>query len=103
VLFLWVCRASRIALAPALSGPFAPWLSVPQIGLPPRRIDLLTSLSGVTYDEAIASPVRGHVGAQEVKCIGLDAMIRNKRASGRTKDLADAEVLEELRARVAAR
>ena len=73
-----------------------------QIGLPPRRIDLLTSLSGVTFDEAIASTVVGHVGAQEVKCIGIDAMIRNKRASGRTKDLADAEVLEELRARGAA-
>ncbi len=77
--------------------------TVYQIGLPPRRIDLLTSLSGVTFDEAIASTISGRVGAQEVRCIGIDAMIRNKRASGRTKDLADAEVLEELRARAAAR
>lgn len=82
---------------------FATLGTVYQIGLPPRRIDLLTSLSGVTFDEAIASTVSGHVGAQQVKCIGIDAMIKNKRASGRTKDLADAEVLEELRARGAAR
>ncbi len=78
---------------------FATVGTVYQIGLPPRRIDLLTSLSGVSFDEAIVSTIRGYVGSQQVQCIGLDAMIRNKRASGRTKDLADAEVLEELRAR----
>jgi hypothetical protein len=70
-----------------------------QMGLPPRRIDVLTSLSGVTFDEAAAAPVMGRLGRLAVPCIGLDAMIANKRASGRTKDLADAEALEELRAR----
>jgi hypothetical protein len=70
-----------------------------QMGLPPRRIDVLTSLSGVSFEEAAAKVVRGSLGPHQVSCIGLEAMIRNKRASGRTKDIADAEVLEELRAR----
>ncbi len=73
--------------------------TVYQMGLPPRRIDLLTELSGVTFDEAVADAVIGRLGPHEVRCIGLDAMIKNKRASGRTKDLADAELLEEIRAR----
>lgn len=73
--------------------------TVYQLGLPPRRIDVLTELSGITFDEAVADVVVGHLGAQEVRCIGLDAMLRNKLAAGRTKDLADAEVLQELRER----
>ncbi len=73
--------------------------TVYQMGLPPRRIDVLTELSGVTFDEAVVDVVIGHLGPHEVRCIGLDAMIRNKRSAGRTKDLADAETLEELRAR----
>jgi hypothetical protein len=70
--------------------------TVYQMGLPPRRIDVLTSLS---FDEAAAAPVMGRLGRLAVRCIGLEAMIANKRASGRTKDLADAEALEDLRAR----
>ncbi len=73
--------------------------TVYQIGLPPRRIDLLTQLSGVAFEDAVKDTVVGHLGPLKVRCIGLDAMIRNKRASGRAKDLADAEVLEELRSR----
>lgn len=73
--------------------------AVYQMGLPPRRIDVLTEISGVTFDEATRDHVTGHLGPHRVRCIGLDAMIRNKRASGRTKDLADAEMLEALRAR----
>ena len=73
--------------------------TVYQLGLPPRRIDVLTELSGITFDEAVADVVVGHLGAQEVRCIGLDAMLRNKLAAGRTKDLADAEVLQQLRER----
>jgi hypothetical protein len=41
----------------------------------------------------------GHLGPHEVRCIGLDAMIKNKRSAARTKDLADAEALESVRAR----
>lgn len=73
--------------------------TVYQLGLPPRRIDVLTEISGLTFEEAVAEVVVGHLGPHEVRCLGLDAMIKNKRAAGRAKDLADAEVLEELRAR----
>ena len=70
-----------------------------QIGLPPNRIDLMTEISGVSYDEAVADVVVGPLGSEIVRCIGLDALIRNKRAAGRPKDLADAEALEEIRTR----
>jgi hypothetical protein len=77
--------------------------TVYQIGLPPHRIDVLTEISGVTYDEAAVGTTTAHLGSEPARFIGLDAMIRNKRASGRTKDLADAEALEEIRARSATR
>jgi hypothetical protein len=73
--------------------------AVYQMGLPPRRIDVLTQISGVTFEEAIANPVMGRIGDEPVRCIGLEAMLANKRASGRPRDLADAEVLEQLRDR----
>jgi hypothetical protein len=71
----------------------------PQIGLPPRRIDILTAISGVTFEEAVSDPVVAHLGGHTVRCIGFDALLRNKRACGRTKDLADAEALQEIQAR----
>jgi hypothetical protein len=71
--------------------------SVYQMGLPPFRIDILTEISAVDFDGAVAACVDGRLGAERVRFIGIDAMIRNKRATGRTKDLADAEALEEIR------
>lgn len=73
--------------------------TVYQMGLPPNRIDLLTEISGVDFDEAIFDNVIGHLGSTEVRCIGIEAMMKNKRASGRPKDLADLATLEELWAR----
>ena len=73
--------------------------TVYQLGLPPNRIDLMTAITGVTFEEATRDTVVGHLGSEAVACIGLDALLQNKRAAGRAKDLADAEVLEELRAR----
>lgn len=67
-----------------------------QIGLPPNRIDLLTEISGVDFDEALVGAITAPLGSSSVRFIGLAAQLKNKRASGRTKDLADAEVLEEL-------
>ncbi len=78
---------------------FATTGTVYQMGLPPFRIDILTEISGVTYDEAAADGPTIHFGREEARCIGLDAMVKNKRAAGRTKDLADAEALEEVRTR----
>jgi hypothetical protein len=73
--------------------------TVYQLGLPPNRIDVITEISGVTYDEAARETIVAHLGPEAVPCMGLDALIRNKRAAGRAKDLADLAVLEELRAR----
>jgi Nucleotidyl transferase of unknown function (DUF2204) len=67
-----------------------------QMGLPPNRIDLLTELSGVGFDECLEGALVGQLGANQVRFIGLQAQLRNKRATGRTKDAADAEVLEAL-------
>ncbi|HVJ20245.1 MAG TPA: nucleotidyl transferase AbiEii/AbiGii toxin family protein [Polyangiaceae bacterium] len=66
-----------------------------QLGLPPRRIDILTSLSGITFDEAAAEAIEGSLGPVKVRFIGKRAMARNKLASGRPKDLADAQLLED--------
>jgi hypothetical protein len=62
-----------------------------QIGQPPRRIDILTEISGVDFGTAWASRVESTVGSLEVPFLGREALVRNKRASGRTKDLADVE------------
>jgi hypothetical protein len=73
--------------------------TVYQIGLPPNRIDVITEISGVSYEEAAADMVTGHLGSEVVGCIGLDALIRNKRSAARPKDLADVATLEEIRDR----
>ncbi len=65
-----------------------------QLGLPPRRIDILTSISGVSFDEAAAEAIEGNLGPIKVRFIGRAAMARNKIAAGRAKDLVDAELLQ---------
>ncbi len=66
-----------------------------QLGLPPRRIDLLTSISGVSFDEAWPARCIHDVSGLAVPFLGRAALVRNKRASGRPKDLADLEALGE--------
>ncbi len=68
---------------------------VVQIGLPPRRIDVLTSISGVGFDEAWPGRATHDVGGLSVPFLGRSDLVRNKRASGRTKDRADLEALGE--------
>jgi hypothetical protein len=70
-----------------------------QIGLPPRRIDILTEISGVTFDEAWASRVQTLVIGLPVAFIGRDALVKNKRATGRAKDLIDLDLLRAERSR----
>jgi hypothetical protein len=65
-----------------------------QMGLPPGRIDVLTTLSGLTFDEAWPDRVTATFGDVAVSVIGRDAFIRNKRATGRAKDLGDIEALD---------
>jgi hypothetical protein len=66
-----------------------------QIGVEPRRIDILTSLTGLSFDEAWETKVVGRLGEIDCYFLGRDALIRNKRALGRARDLADLESLGE--------
>jgi hypothetical protein len=65
-----------------------------QLGVAPNRVDLLTTIDGVTFDEAWHGRISGHYGNEAVDYIGLAELIRNKRASGRPQDLLDIEGLE---------
>ncbi len=66
-----------------------------QIGLPPRRIDVMTEISGVTFDEAWETRVPAEVDGRTIAFIGRAALLKNKHAAGRLKDLADAARLEQ--------
>lgn len=65
-----------------------------QLGVAPGRIDILTELTALSFADAWPDRVRRPFGEVEVDFIGRAAFIRNKRAIGRTKDLADIEGLE---------
>lgn len=65
-----------------------------QIGLPPRRIDLLTGISGVAFDDASRTALFVEVAGIKVPFLGREALLANKRAAGRDKDLVDVKLLE---------
>jgi hypothetical protein len=65
------------------------------LGREPLRIDIMTSITGVSFREAWKSRLRVLVAGQEVGFLGREALVKNKRASGRTKDLLDIALLEE--------
>jgi hypothetical protein len=67
--------------------------SVIQLGVKPNRIDILSSLSGITFDEAWATRQEADVDGLRANFIGRDALIQNKLATGRTRDQGDAEEL----------
>ena len=60
-----------------------------QIGREPYRIDILTTVTGLTYDEAAGRAVPGFLGDISLRFICLDDLRTNKRAAGRPRDLAD--------------
>ncbi|MCX5790328.1 MAG: nucleotidyltransferase [Elusimicrobia bacterium] len=66
-----------------------------QMGYPPMRIDLLTELDGVTPEEIWSSRQKGPFGDQTVFYIGREILVKNKRAAGRPKDVADLASLGE--------
>jgi hypothetical protein len=73
-----------------------------QIGMEPLRIDILTKVSGLAFSEAWPTHIEAEFG-DGVRCpvLGFDALLANKRASGRPQDLADIAALEKLRAALA--
>ncbi|MFC3363124.1 hypothetical protein ACFOG5_08070 [Pedobacter fastidiosus] len=66
-----------------------------QIGYPPLRIDILTSIDGVEFDEAYEVKLKIELDAGvDVNYIGLDELIKNKKSSGRKIDISDVSDLE---------
>ena len=68
---------------------------VVQLGVPPMRVDLISKVSGVPWEEADAGKVSGSYGNIPVHFISRRDFIANKKATGRKKDLADIEALGE--------
>ncbi|MGZ5484278.1 MAG: nucleotidyltransferase domain-containing protein [Pyrinomonadaceae bacterium] len=64
-----------------------------QLGVAPVRVDLITSITGLSWEEVFASRVLADYGDVPVHYIGREELISNKRAVGRAKDLADLEAL----------
>lgn len=65
-----------------------------QIGIAPRRIDILTDIDGVGFDEAYRDKIIIDIENLKIPVLSIEMMIRNKTASGRKKDLLDAEHLQ---------
>lgn len=71
--------------------------TVYQIGIAPRRIDVITEISGVSFDQASANKVTREVEGRSYPFIGRAELLKNKRATGRAKDLFDADALDKLK------
>jgi len=69
-----------------------------QVGVAPRRIDIITGASGLRFVETFERAARIEIEGLQIRIPSVEDLIRNKRASGRTKDLADVEALESLKA-----
>jgi hypothetical protein len=67
---------------------------VVQLGYPPNRVDLMTSIDGVDFEEAWRGRVADRYGSAEVFYLGKEELIRNKAASGRPQDQLDLALLE---------
>ena len=66
------------------------------LGREPLRIDIMTSITGVTFAEAWRGRVRAKLGGFEIAVLGRDAFLKNKRATARPHDLADVAMVEEI-------
>lgn len=66
-----------------------------QMGVPPNRIDILTGIDGIEFDEAWPNRIRTTYGGEPINILGKAELIRNKRASGRPQDLLDLQRLLE--------
>jgi len=67
-----------------------------QIGVAPCRIDIITSIDGLQFDDAFSRSELIEIEGIPIHVLSIPDLIINKRATGRTKDLADAEVLEKI-------
>lgn len=65
-----------------------------QIGIAPRRVDIITTISGVRFDEAYQHHQVVEIEDLSIPILSLGDIIKNKRATGRDKDRLDADQLE---------
>jgi hypothetical protein len=65
-----------------------------QIGGPPRRIDILTAIDGVDFDEACSGRLEFTIEDLRILILNRDHLIRNKKAAGRPKNIADLKLLQ---------
>ena len=72
--------------------------SMIQLGVEPYRVDLLNFATGLGFSDAWNASVIGDLGGVPVHCLDRDALVKNKLATGRLKDFADAETLAPERA-----
>jgi len=68
-----------------------------QIGVAPRRIDIMTTASGLEFEDAFNNSLSVDIEGIPVHVPSINDLIRNKKAVGRTKDLAEVEALETLK------
>jgi hypothetical protein len=73
---------------------FTTYDGVLQVGLPPRRIDILNRATGISFAEASAQAGSFDLDGRSIRVIGLDALLKNKAASGREQDIADIKALK---------
>jgi hypothetical protein len=69
--------------------------NVIQLGFPPVRIDLLTTITGVSWEQAVTGSVEDTFGDIPVRYLGRKELIANKKSLGRKKDMADLEAIGE--------
>ena len=81
--------------APVTPAGVAAGTKVIEMGVAPVQIHVMSQIDGVTWDEVWQSREIGPLGRRETPFIGREAFLRNKRAAGRLKDLADIEALRE--------
>ena len=74
-----------------------------QVGMPPNRVDILTGVTGLRFDDAWTARAEGIVEGVRVPILGRESLITNKRSAGRHKDLGDVEALEKAARRPRAR
>lgn len=92
-----VLRALRLYGAPLHDLTIADLVkdsTVFQIGVAPRRIDIVTGATGLNFAEAYANSIVANSDGIELRVLSLEDLIKNKKATNRAKDLVDVELLE---------
>ncbi len=73
---------------------FAEEGNIVQLGYEPVRVDILTSITGVSFNEVWENRTTGKYGKEKIFFIGLKELIKNKKMTGRKQDIADLDLFE---------